>query len=114
MRTVTVAMAQFRPDKGQPKKNFDRIEQILGSSAGGSSPDLLIFPETALTGYFLEGGVREQAMTAEAVFAELALRHARSGAPPISIVIGFYERHDDRLYNAAIWVDLGGDDEIKA
>ncbi len=110
MRTITVAMAQFRPDKGRPEKNFDRIEQIFGAGDPAGHPDLLVFPETALTGYFLEGGVPEQAMTAEAVFAELSLRHDRSGAPPLSVVLGFYERHDDRLYNSAIWVDLGGDD----
>jgi len=40
-------------------------------------------PEAALTGYFLEGAVRELARTAEELYADLAAQHEASGAPPL-------------------------------
>jgi NAD+ synthetase len=111
MSAITVALAQFRPAKGAPGPNLDRIEALLGSLARSPEPpSVVVLPETILTGYFLEGGVHEHAMTAAALYEELQLRHARSGAPPLELCLGFYERGVDRLHNAAIWVALGGDD----
>lgn len=111
MSAITVALCQFRPTKGSPAANLDRIEQLFRTCAASPTPpDVICLPETILTGYFLEGGVREHALTAEALFADLSHRHARTGAPPVEITLGFYERWNDRLYNAAIWIALGGPD----
>jgi NAD+ synthetase len=111
MPSITVALCQFRPTKGSPSANLDRIERVFRSVADAATPpDVLVFPEAMLTGYFLEGGVREHAVTADHVFAELSRRHADSGAPPLEICLGCYELHDDRLHNAAIWLALGGSD----
>ncbi|MGH7523814.1 MAG: NAD+ synthase [Gemmatimonadales bacterium] len=111
MASLTVALCQFRPTKGAPAANFDSIERVFRSVADADpSPDVLVFPEAMLTGYFLEGGVREHALTAGEVFAELASRHARSGAPPLEVCVGCYELAEDRLFNAAIWLALGGSD----
>jgi NAD+ synthase (glutamine-hydrolysing) len=111
MSSITVALCQFRPTKGSPAANFDTIGRVFRSVATADAPpDVLVFPEAMLTGYFLEGGVREHALTAEKVFAELARRHADSGAPPLEVCVGCYELHDDRLHNAAIWLALGGQD----
>ncbi len=111
MSAITVALCQFRPTKGSPSANLDRIEQLFRTiAAAPEPPDVICLPETILTGYFLEGGVREHALTAEALFAELAHRHARAGAPPVELTLGFYERWNDRLHNSAIWVALGGSD----
>jgi NAD+ synthetase len=111
MSAITVGLCQFRPTKGMPAANLDRIEQIFRTAAAAPAPpDLLIFPEGILSGYFLEGGVREQAWTAEALFAELAMRHARAGGPPVEVALGFYEQAGDRLHNSAMWAALGGND----
>ncbi|MEO5799613.1 MAG: NAD+ synthase [Gemmatimonadales bacterium] len=111
MSAITVALCSFRPTKGSPSANLDRIEELFRTfAASPAPPDLICLPETILTGYFLEGGVREHALTAEALFAELAERHARAGGPPVEITLGFYERWNDRLHNSAIWIALGGDD----
>jgi len=111
MASITLALCQFRPTKGSLTANLDVVERVLGmAGAAPVPPDVLLFPEGMLTGYFLEGGVAELAVTADYLFEELSRRHARSGAPPLELCTGFYERHDDRLYNAAIWVALGGSD----
>jgi NAD+ synthetase len=68
------------------------------------------FPEAALTGYFLEGGVQEFAVPAEQLFEDLARVHRASGAPPMEVVTGFYELWRTRLHNSAIAAALGGAD----
>lgn len=111
MSAITVALAQFRPAKGAPGPNLDRIEALFRTLASSPEPPaVVILPEGTLTGYFLEGGVHEHALTADALFGMLQARHARSGAPPMEVCLGFYERGIDRLYNSAIWAALGGDD----
>ncbi len=110
MRSLAVALCQFRPTKGRPQANLDRIEALFSSFAASEQPpQIAILPETILTGYFLEGGVREHATSSADLFDELSIRHARSGAPPIDICLGFYERWDERLHNTAMWATLGGD-----
>ena len=111
MSTITVALCQYRPTKGSLTANLDQVERVFAMVAASPSPiDVLVFPEGMMTGYFLEGGVREHALRAGDLFAALQERHARSGAPPVELCTGFYERHDDRLHNSAIWAALGGAD----
>jgi NAD+ synthetase len=104
-----VAVVQCRPRKGAYAENLARLGALFGELAAGDPvPDLVVLPETALTGYFLEGGVQEQARTAEQLFEELAGAHRKSAAPPLDIVIGFYELHETRLHNSALAATLGG------
>jgi NAD+ synthetase len=65
-------------------------------SAGAGSHDLLVFPEAALSGYFIEGGVVEAAISTEAVATGLG--EASPSHP--DVVLGFYERWRDRFYNS--------------
>src|SRR5690606_23736456 len=109
MRPVTVALCQFRPSKGRPVDNLARIESLFRDIATmPAPPDVMVLPEAILTGYFLEGGVREHSRTATALFEELSACHARAAAPMVDICIGFYELHDERLHNSALWATLGG------
>ena len=111
MPSITVALCQFRPTKGSLAANLDQIERVFAMvSAAPTPPDVLIFPEGMMTGYFLEGGVRDHAMDSHDLFAVLRERHARAGAPPVELCVGFYERAGDRLFNSAIWIALGGAD----
>ncbi len=41
---------------------------------------------------------------------ELVECHARSGAPPLDVCLGFYETWQDQLHNSALWAGLGGPD----
>jgi NAD+ synthase (glutamine-hydrolysing) len=108
---VRLAIAQFRPTKGRYAENLARLGALLAEvGAWPEPPELLLLPESALTGYFLEGGVQELALPAEKLFADLAAEHGRSGAPPMEVALGFYEVHQNRLYNSALYAALGGDD----
>lgn len=101
--TLRLALAQFKPTKADVEGNLARVRERIGTHAGRT--DLLVFPETALSGYFLEGGVLEVALEAE----ELA---GRLGTPPADapdIVVGFYERWRHRHYNAVAHLTPVGD-----
>lgn len=108
---LRLAIAQLRPRKGAYQENLHQLGQAFRAvSAWERPPQLLITPETALTGYFLEGGVRDLALPAERFFADLAAEHAASGAPAMEVCAGFYEIFEDRLHNSAIYAALGGSD----
>ena len=108
---LPIAVAQFRPRKAAWDANLARVEDLFREFAADPvPPELVVFPEAALTGYFLEGGVREEARTAEQLYSALAARHAAAGAPPMDVVIGFYELFESRLYNSALAASLGGPD----
>lgn len=108
---LRIAIAQLKPFKGAYQRNLARLGELLGSFAKDPEPpDLLILPETALTGYFVEGAVRELARSAEELYADLSRLHHASGAPPLDIVVGFYEMWRTRLHNSALVATLGGPD----
>jgi NAD+ synthase (glutamine-hydrolysing) len=108
---VRLAIAQFRPAKGRYAENLARLGALFAElGAWPEPPELIVLPESALTGYFLEGGVQELALPAEKLFADLAAEHQRSGAAPMEVALGFYEVHQNRLYNSALYASLGGDD----
>ena len=108
---LRAAILQFRPDKGEYATNLARLGESLRALAAWDEPPLLVVaPESALTGYFLEGGVQELALTAEQLFADLSRVHAESGAPPLDLSIGFYEVWRNHLHNSCLYASLGGSD----
>jgi NAD+ synthase (glutamine-hydrolysing) len=108
---LQLAVAQLRPRKRAYQENVCRLGRMFREAAGWPvPPGLIVAPESALTGYFLEGGVRELALPAERLFEDLAGQHAESGAPPLDVAIGFYEVYQNRLYNSALYASLGGPD----
>lgn len=112
-RPFVAAVAQFRPVKGDHAANLARIGQAFAAvDALAERPHLLVFPETITSGYFLEGGVRDAAVTAGRLARELDAQyraHVR-GPHTLDVVVGFYERWRDALHNSALVVRLGGRD----
>jgi predicted amidohydrolase len=105
---IDLAIAQFRPTKGDTEATLADIQAVLGRVAAiEPHPQLVVFPETALTGYFLEGGVREEAMSADTLFERLCERYANVSDDPIDVAIGFYELRDRKIYNSALYAQLG-------
>ncbi len=113
---LTIALAQFRPRKGRFAENLARLGPLFAAAdtTQAQGPRVLHLPETALTGYFLEGGVREAARTAGTMARELdatyraAVPAAVAAGRTLDVVIGFYERWQSTLYNSAMYVTLGG------
>ena len=106
---LRLAIAQMRPRKGAYEENLCRLGELFRQAAAWDAPpQLMLAPEAALTGYFLEGGVRELAIPAERMFEDVSRQHRDAGAPPVDLAIGFYEIHRNRLYNSAMYATLGG------
>ncbi|HEX2217807.1 MAG TPA: NAD+ synthase [Gemmatimonadales bacterium] len=106
---LRLAISQLRPHKGAYEENLCRLGAHFREAAGWAEPPhLVVAPETALTGYFLEGGVRDLAVTADRLFADLTRQHREAQAPPLDVALGFYELHQNRLYNSAMYASLGG------
>lgn len=109
-RRVCHAILQLKPLKGDPSGNLDRLGNAMRSLREAGAPiDVLVLPETALTGYFQQGGVREVAQTAEQLHASLAAVHRAVWEGPLDVAVGFYERRGTEFFNAALYAQLGGD-----
>ncbi len=103
-----LAVAQFRPAKGDYAGNIRRVGTLFAQVAEWPEPpDVLLLPEAAATGYLVEGGARDLAVTAGTLLDDLAAQHRLAGAKPFDIVLGFYERWRGRLYNSALYAELG-------
>ena len=112
---IQLAVGQFGPDKGEYAANLRRLAALF-AQIGAASPktQLLCLPESALTGYFLEGGVRDGAVTAGTVARDLNETYRAAVRSPrmLDVALGFYEVWQRKLYNSALYVTLGGGDPI--
>lgn len=109
---LTLALVQFRPTKAALAANLDRIAALVAQAAAQRpTPQLVVFAETVTSGYFVEGGVRELALGAEQLAAEIDARLASLAPtmPALDVILGFYERADSgTLHNSALCLAVGG------
>ncbi|MFH1028966.1 MAG: nitrilase-related carbon-nitrogen hydrolase [Pseudomonadota bacterium] len=99
----TAVLAQIKPKLGCIKDNLALIEERI-QHAREAGADLVIFPELALTGYFLKDLVPEVALRLDSPEI-IRLTELSVG---ISIVIGFVEVTDDyRFFNSAVYLEDG-------
>ena len=102
----TVALAQIKPKLGCLADNCALVEAAVGRGIEAKA-GLILFPELALTGYFLKDLVPEVALSLDAPeigrLKELSRR--------IAIAVGFVEVSPDyRFFNSALYLEDG---EIK-
>ena len=107
---MKLAIVQTKPQKGEVEANLAEMGSVFAQLAAEDDPyDLAVFPEAALTGYFLEGAVYELAFDAATLAHKI---HAQwAGAPgaaraPLDVVLGFYENASGTYYNAAMYLRL--------
>lgn len=103
MRFVA-ACAQMAPYKAQVDRNLDLIAEMC-RQASAEGVDLVVFPESAVTGYFLEGGVLEVSLKVQDLSQRLNDR--LSDLPrPLDVLVGFIEIKDGNLYNSAAYLEF--------
>src|SRR6266567_2657445 len=106
-----LAIAQFRPAKGDYAANVARIAGLIGDAVRLTPrADLVITAETATSGYFLEGGVRDAAVTAGTLFRDLVALHGDAKLPAVDVAVGFYEVFRNRFHNSCLYATLAGKD----
>jgi len=108
---VKVAILQTKPRKGDVEANLADLGAAFAQLAGAPEPfDLIVAPEAALTGYFLEGAVYELAFETELLAARIAsLWRDAAGAAPVDVALGFYENAGGTYYNSALYLHVAGD-----
>ena len=114
-RSIHLVVVQFKPRKGDYASNVVRLAGIFSQiDSLDPRPDVAVFAETALTGYFVEGGIRDVAMTAGAFARDLQAQYASAVTTPrtLDVCIGFYEEWNNAFYNSALYVTLGGDKPV--
>jgi len=114
-RSIHLVVIQFKPRKGDYASNVVRLAGIFSQiDSLDPRPDIAVFAETALTGYFVEGGIRDVAMTAGAFARDLQAQYASAVTTPrtLDVCIGFYEEWNNAFYNSALYVTLGGDKPV--
>jgi len=107
---LRVALVQSKPAKGEYERNLAETGKAFGQLAD-SPPDLVVLPEAALTGYFLEGAVYELALPAQTFAHDLAQTWREACAQPIDLVAGFFENDGGTYYNSAIYLHVERRDE---
>ena len=72
---LRVGLCQVKPRKGDLDANVALVRSLLRQDA-----EILVFPETALTGYFVEGAASELALTRDGLLRRLGSPPEGSGA----------------------------------
>jgi len=105
------ALVQFKPRKGDVAANLAAMREVFAQLAP-TDVELIVFPEAALTGYYLEGAVYELARDVLSMVDTIGETwRAAGGARPVDVVVGFYENAAGTFYNSAVYVRcdaLGG------
>ena len=103
-----VRLIQVKPAKGRYRENLAQTSEAFAQIAEEGTPDLIVLPEAAMTGYFLEGAVYDLAQPAKAFATDLA-RAWREGAGDrdVELCCGFYENDDGTYYNSALYLRVG-------
>lgn len=95
-RSLRAVLCQVKPRKGNVQANIAAVRDALVPGA-----DISVFPETVLSGYFVEGAALEVALSPEGLVDAL-------GEPPEGcdgdVVIGFYERGRTSVRNSMAYL----------
>lgn len=103
----TAACAQFAPAKAEVDQNLDKIA-AMAMQASEEGADLVVYPEGAVTGYFVEGGVLESALTSQQLLSRLQER-MKGLKRPVDLLVGFYENNIGNLHNSAAYLEINPD-----
>jgi predicted amidohydrolase len=103
MSDFTAVLAQIKPKLGCVADNLALIEENI-QLAIDDRKELIVFPELALTGYFLKDLVPEVARRLDSPEIQRLVELSRH----ISISVGFVEVTDDyRFFNSALYLEDG-------
>ncbi len=108
---LRAAIVQMKPAKGRYEENLATVREAFGQLAW-DPPELVVLPEGALTGYFLEGAVYELAVPAVQFARDVARAWREAGgAVPVDFAGGFFENDGGTYYNSAAYVSVDSSGE---
>jgi NAD+ synthase (glutamine-hydrolysing) len=101
---VRIALGQVDPTVGDLERNVDLLVEWT-ARATEASADVVVFPELAITGYPPEDLVLRHAFVEDNL--EALARLARETAGGAAVLVGFVDRSDRGIHNAAALVANG-------
>ncbi|HPO58998.1 MAG TPA: carbon-nitrogen family hydrolase [Anaerolineaceae bacterium] len=103
MDTLTISLAQFTIQQGEPDRNVERVKQLVDQAAGEGS-GLILLPELWSTGFDLENKARH------AAFNRDLLPEIQRWADDHSLYIGgsYLLERDGAFYNQFVLTGPGG------
>lgn len=106
---VQINVVQLKPAKGRYNDNLSECAEIFAQMCSDDgAPDVIVLPEAAMTGYFLEGAVYDLARPAQAFADDLARAWQSTGSDrEVDLCCGFYENDQGTYYNSAIYLRVG-------
>ncbi|HCL81643.1 MAG TPA: NAD+ synthase [Nitrospiraceae bacterium] len=96
MKTVRIALCQINPTVGDFDGNVKKIVKFI-ENAGAYKPDIIAFPELAVTGYPPEDLLLKPQFIEDNLNA---LREIQKKVGDFIVILGFVDKKDD-IYNAA-------------
>ncbi|MFN2448685.1 MAG: nitrilase-related carbon-nitrogen hydrolase [Candidatus Baltobacteraceae bacterium] len=104
---VHVAIVQSKPNKGRYAQNLAHTAEIFRQLVQSETPpNIVVLPEAAFTGYFLEGAVYELALPAEEFARDLTRTWLDAGGGTADLVCGFYENDGGTYYNSSLYAHV--------
>ena len=100
---MKIAIAQTNTTVGDLQNNYDKISRFI-QEANEKNAELVIFPELTITGY------PPKDLLAKKSFVKRNLELLRKIADEhinISAIIGFVDEYENKLYNAAAFIENG-------
>lgn len=102
---LRAAIVQSKPAKGEYERNLADTRDAF-AQLGSDALDLIVLPEGALTGYFLEGAVYDLALPAERFARDLAGAWRAASSAAVDIAAGFFENDEGTYYNSALYLHV--------
>lgn len=102
MKTIRLALCQINPTVGDFKGNTQKIIKFI-KDASKFCPDIIAFPELAITGYPPEDLILKPQFISDNL---QALRQIQKEVSDSILILGFIDRQDD-IYNAAAIIYQG-------
>lgn len=93
IRNLKIALVEMASAKGKIEENFIKTISYI-KQAKGKSSDLIIFPETSLTGYFTEEKYSNSCVEIRSKFVQDIVKASHG----VTIVFGIAELENDKRY----------------
>ncbi|MCU1769365.1 carbon-nitrogen hydrolase family protein [Pseudomonas protegens] len=95
---MNIELVQLAGRDGDTAYNLDRVLEAIATCAGDT--DLLVFPETCLTGFLSAVQLAECAETLDGPSVQAVLQQVRERQ--VAVVIGLAERAGEHYYNSSL------------
>ncbi|ODC03002.1 carbon-nitrogen hydrolase [Terasakiispira papahanaumokuakeensis] len=97
---MQLLLAQLSSQEGQIQKNLDRALEVIHSAA--PETQLIIFPETHLTGFAEHGHTEDRALSLDSPQIQALIEVSQS--TDTAVAIGLLEQRDHQVFNTTILI----------